>query len=479
MSIKQTTPGTKELSLPLEKTRTYNEIVEFFNKHWSPVAFNKDSKSVDRIKKLDKALGSVSQKVSTILIAGTNGKSLTAHFTAKLLKEEGLTVGVLYAPHILTYNERFFVDTDYISNKIFTELANQVINASETNDIKATTQELLSVLGFLYFSQNNVSVALIEIEKGGSAHPVTALCNANIVAITRLTANDADQEGQAFDAVINDYMPLIKKDAHIISADQNKVNLKKMADYAKQTQAIWEMPIRKLTALAYPFEQLHGRCAALAERIATIFVNSFAKKSELVDEEQSLLMKKSGQRGRPTLEAKRQSELNPKRTLPLFWKEATSTLAGRFQILDKEKPTIIIDNAENIDSFENFLLGIRLMHYQKSLKGLTLIIGCYQDTINYQEFLRLIRYFCKKTSGTNIILTSIPTKDGVFTESWNPEKVAQDMKAFKIKARAVENFKDAFEVAKKSVTDRHGLIGIVGSSALIAEYWSNKGIKKL
>ena len=35
------------------------------------------------------------------------------------------------------------------------------------------------------------------------------------------------------------------------------------------------MPIRKLAPLTYPFEQLHGRCAALAERIAYIYINTF------------------------------------------------------------------------------------------------------------------------------------------------------------------------------------------------------------
>ena len=42
------------------------------------------------------------------------------------------------------------------------------------------------------------------------------------------------------------------------------------------------MPIRKLAPLAYPFEQLHGRCAALAERICQIYVDDFLHESTLV-----------------------------------------------------------------------------------------------------------------------------------------------------------------------------------------------------
>ena len=71
--------------------------------------------------------------------------------------------------------------------------------------------------------------------------------------------------------------------------------------------ATWSMPIRKLAALPYPMEQLHGRCAALAERIAHTYVNGFMNSETVIAN--TFSAKQKGQRGRPTLEAKRQSEL--------------------------------------------------------------------------------------------------------------------------------------------------------------------------
>ena len=52
------------------------------------------------------------------------------------------------------------------------------------------------------------------------------------------------------------------------------------------------------------------------------------------------------------------------------------------------------------------------------------------------------------------------------------------MRTLKIKARAVNNFTDAFDLAKKSINERHGLIAITGSAGLVREYWNLKGIKK-
>ena len=55
-----------------------------------------------------------------------------------------------------------------------------------------------------------------------------------------------------------------------------------MAEQVASRQGLWEMPIRKLAPLSYPFEQLHGRCAALAERICQIYVDDFLAESTIV-----------------------------------------------------------------------------------------------------------------------------------------------------------------------------------------------------
>ncbi len=458
-------------SVGLGKQRNYQEIVEFLDKQW---AINRTTKNLDRAKKLDAALGHPSKSVNTILVAGTNGKSLTLHFTAKLLREEGLTVGTYYAPHLLTYNERIFVNHESIVNKNFTDLANEVINTAQNLGIEANSSEILLMMSLLYFKQNNVDVALIEVSEGGQANPA-ALCHPKIAAITRVINNGQ----QALEAAIKEIANIAQKDTFVVSADQSKLNLQLMADVAKANQATWVMPIRKLAALSYPLEQLHGRCAALAERIAQLYVEKFAAKHATVVAN-SLLIKPKGQRGRPTLEAKKHLELNPKRTIEQFWKEESSSLPGRFQILDKEKPTVLLDNASNVDALENLFLGVRLLHYQRPLKGLALIVGAHKDTIDTQEFLKLARYFFKKTSGSLVFCPVEDLVPGATEHSvWDVEKITNEVKNLKIKARAAKSFKEAFELAKKSVDERHGLVVITGSAAVVNEYWNSRGVKKL
>jgi len=457
-------------ALSSDKQRSYNEIIEFLDSNWKTNVLDKE---LHCIKKLDKAFGNISQKLHTILVGGTNGKSLTIHFASKLLKEEGLSVGTFYAPHIMTYNERLSINNESISNKLFTEIANEVINTAISEDITPNSFEILTMMALIFFKQSNVDVALLEVSQGG-LYNATNICTPKIAAITRVTPDNANK----LEEEITHMLGIVKKDSWVISADQSKINLQAMMEIAKEKGGNWAMPIRKLAPLQYPFEQLHGRCAALAERIANIFVNNcLVKDSTIVSG--SLLTKPKAQRGRPTLEAKRQAELNPKKTIDQFWKEDICTLPARFQLLDKEKPSILLDNSSNLDAFRNLLLGIRLFHYQRPLKGLTVVLGGNNHDIDLNEFLKLLRYFFKKTSGQIIIcpVDSIAGHKG--GKSWDVEKITNDIKSMKIKAKSSGSFKEAFEMAQKTVDERHGLVVITGSNSIITEYWRYKGIKKI
>ena len=457
------------------KQRNYNEIVDYLNAHWET---NQNDLSLSTIKQLDKAFGDLSQNIDAIMVTGTNGKSLTAHFASKLLREEGLSVGVLYAPHILTYNERFSLNNEIISNKLFTDIANEVISVVETSDLKANTLDILTMMALIHFNNNNVDVALFEFDTHAHAHPVH-ICKPKILAVTRVSDPELlNQDAQETQKIIDDVLSFVKQDIVVVSADQSKINLQTMQNKVEEKGGSWLMPIRKLAPLAYPFEQLHGRCAALAERIAHSYVNLFSNK-HAVTINKSLLSKQKGQRGRPTLEAKRQSELHPKKTIDQFWKEIQSTLPGRFQLLDKEKPTILLDNASNLDALKNVLLGARLLHYQRPLKGLTIILGIHNQEINQTELLKTLRYFFKKTSGQIIVCPAFPLTGDKTQNLINVEQLTNDIKGMKIKARSAKNLKSALEAAKDTVDERNGLVIITGSTAIVSQYWEEKGIKKL
>ncbi len=472
MTIRKQIPS--KVSIPPKKIRSYNEIIDYLNAHWHTQA---SSTSLARVKELDAALGNPSKKVSAVLVGGTNGKSITIGLAAKLLREEGLKVGTFTSPHILTYNERIGTNLETIGNTQFADIGNNVINIAESLGIEAHSYELLTMMALYYFAENKVDVALLEVSEGGTFNAVN-ICQALVVTITRITAHDASLTEEDLAPFVTDTMGIVKKGTWVVSGDQNKANLELMHKLTTEQGGHWAMPIRKLAPLSYPFEQLHGRCAALAERISHMFIEHYFNKDATITAD-SLLSRKKVKRGRPTLEDKRKAELKPQKSLDQFWKNEKNELPGRFELLAKEEPHILLDTSSNLDAFKNLLLGIRLLHYSQPHKGFALVMAASEESLHSEEFLKLVRYFFKKTSGQIFICPiEIPLPGVHEGTSWNAEKVANDIKSMKVKARAYASFKEAFEAAQHTVDAKQGLLCVTGSHSVVAAYWRYKGITK-
>jgi len=436
---------------------TYEDVVAWLDSSWN----NAEPVNNDRVKNLDKILGNPSQSFKSIIVSGDNGKSLTVNFISQLLREEKVTVGAYYSPHINNYTERFAINNEIINIQDFTATAQEVFNASNQLDENLHATEILTAIAFLSFKKKNVTIAVLE-SINNSAFDPAQIANKTVVAITRL-CNENDE------VTVTNLVQYVSKNCWLVSADQSKANLQFMEDLVEKRNGKWAMPIRKLAALEYPFEQLHGRCAALAERASQLALEEiYGQDSQII--ESSLLLKSKGQRGRPTLEAKFNSELNPKKTIEDFWKETTNSLPGRFELIKKDKPLVLLDNAANLDAFNNLFLGIRLLHYAHQLKGLVLIIGCDNNKLSDIEFLRAARYFFKKNSG-QIIFCPISQDNGKKAdEAFDVEKITNEIRNYKVKAKSAKNLKDAYAQALKTVDQENGLIVITGSTAIIKEF---------
>lgn len=451
----------------IAKIRTYGEVVEFLE---SCPVMEYGEASLKRVQALDRHFEQVSKAFDTIIIGGANGKSSVMNFAAKLFQEENYKVGIAYTSHFLTFNERCVVADEQIANKQFAEVVNRVINAVELENLAATAHEIMLMASLLYFKDTGVDVALIEVGIGG-IYDAANVCSPLITAVTRIAHDHGNILGNDLDVVAKEIVGIARPGAWFISAEQSKIRLAKMKEWVEERGGNWAMPIRKLAALPYIFEQLYGRTASLAERIVQLYVEEIKGKfSPFL--RGNLLATQRGQRGRPTIEAKRRAELNPIKTLKTFWNEQFSLLRGRFELLEREKPTILLDNAHNVDALNNVFLGIRLLHYQRSLKGFALILGL-ESFHDVTEIMKLIRYLFKKVNG-QVFFVPVPGA----AESHDPAELAKLALEMNVKAKSFATFAEAFEATNKIVDERQGLVAITGSASLVSEYWKLKGTKR-
>lgn len=451
----------------LPKELGYSEVVEYLD---SLIDRAYDSNVITRMAALDAALGNICADVKPVLVGGTNGKSITMHCAARLFKEEGITSTMVHSSHFLNYNERFISEKQTITNKQFAVLANRVISIARQEKIEATASEILTLVGILYAHEQKTEVLLLEVGVGGQ-YDAAAYCTPSILAVTRVAddatgflSHDLDQNGEEF-------VSAVRENTWFISAEQSKIRLQKMKKWVEDKQGKWSMPIRKLAPLPYMYEQLYGRIASLGERIVQIYVEDI-KEHFSPFLRGNLLATEKGQRGRPTLEAKRHAEQHPVKMLKDFWLTNFEPLKGRFELLTKEKPPVLLDNASSLDAFMNVFLGARLLHYQKNLKGFILIMGV-AASLDLIAVLKAVRYLFKKVPG-ELYFIPLPGK-----ACYTPDELTAAAKKLNMRAKAFPNLDRALPIARGIVDERDGLIGITGGPELIRAYWKVRGVKKI
>jgi len=445
-------------------SRSYKEIVEYLDalpvREYGP-------QSLERMKALDAACSNASQGLRTILVAGTNGKSTTINFMSKLFEEEGLGATLIYSSHIMVYNERLVVGKKRITNKEFTQLLNDIIAVATLHNIAATSAELMTMAGIVYAQRKGAEVAVFEVGLGGRFDP-TALCKACIIGLTRVGDDATGVLGDSLDQVCDELMTVVQPGAWFASSEQSKIRLQHMKSLADTAGARWSMPIRKLAPLPYVYEQLYGRIASLSERLVQLYVEEITKKfSPFL--RGNLHATQKGQRGRPTLSAKRNHVPHQVKPLKTFWAESCALLRGRFEVLRQERPTMLLDNASNVDAFLNLFLGIRLLHYDRAIKGFVLIIAVARS-LDVIQVLKHIRYLLKKVPG-KVFFVPHAGDDTYFS----PEELVAHARKLHISARGFHQISDAIKAAKSFVDERDGLVAISGSEKQITAYWRDRG----
>ena len=141
----------------------YNKIVELLT---SKEKFHINL-GLERVQSVLDLVGNPESKLKCIQVAGTNGKGSVCAIINSVLVEGGYKVGLFTSPHIFRYNERIKISNQEIPTDILFDYLVELDNISQKNEILLTEFELLTVVMFKYFADNNVDIVVLETGLGG------------------------------------------------------------------------------------------------------------------------------------------------------------------------------------------------------------------------------------------------------------------------------------------------------------------------
>lgn len=173
---------------------------------------------VDRVRQLLNRLGNPEQSFRSIHVVGTNGKGSTSAYLASILSASGLRTALFTSPHLVSFTERFRINGTEITPHRLQPLLASVLDAAPE---EATFFEIVTALAALYFSEEQVDIAIMEAGMGGRSDATAALSGIMTV-ITPISLDHCDYLGTTLELIASEKSGIAEPDTPVIIGHQTE-----------------------------------------------------------------------------------------------------------------------------------------------------------------------------------------------------------------------------------------------------------------
>ncbi|MEN4012798.1 MAG: folylpolyglutamate synthase/dihydrofolate synthase family protein [Chloroflexota bacterium] len=399
------------------------------NFQYSPENFN-----LDRMTKLVAGLDHPERKYPVIHIAGTKGKGSTGAMIAAGLQAAGYKTGFYISPHLEDFCERIQINREHIPAHRLVEIVAQMKPLIEKFQ-RLTTFELTTAAGFLYFAQEQVDIAVIEVGLGGRLDS-TNVVQPLVSVITSISLDHTQILGDTVDKIAAEKAGIIKPYRPVVVSAQKPEAFAVIQDIARQRNA----------PLFHADEQYQ---AVIRERNLEYQCFSILPKKDLTENAVEVKMPLLGDHQvENALTAWTALKIVREQGVVLSNEDILRGLAkvewqARFEVIH-QNPTIVADSAHNRDS------ALKLMHTVKSHfpdNPIVVIFGASDDKDIEGMFAEILPHV------SQLILTR-----SVHPRSCVPEKLEQMASEYGIPTIVRQPLEMAVEEALRMLTKDHVLL---------------------
>lgn len=180
---------------------------------------------LDAIEGLLEELGHPEDNLKIVHIAGTNGKGSIFAYLSSILIAAGFKVGRYISPTISCYEERFQINGEYIIKDKLARLYNIVEEAmkreEEKTGLKPTLFEVETAISFLYFKEEKVDYALIEVGMGGRMDATNVIRHPELTVISSISYDHQAFLGDTLEEIAWQKAGIIKESCPVVLSENS------------------------------------------------------------------------------------------------------------------------------------------------------------------------------------------------------------------------------------------------------------------
>ncbi|MCY3784008.1 MAG: bifunctional folylpolyglutamate synthase/dihydrofolate synthase [Chloroflexi bacterium] len=179
-----------------------------------------------RTRRLLRALGDPHLGLTCVHVGGSKGKGSVCTLVASASEAAGLRTGAYTQPHLHSFRERFAIDGRAIEPQAFADLCQRLaphvdsLTASHRQDGPYSTFELATVLALLWFAEQEVDLAVIEVGLGGRLD-ATRVIEPAVVGLTTIVLEHTRVLGDSLEAIAREKAGIIKPRVPVVAAAQS------------------------------------------------------------------------------------------------------------------------------------------------------------------------------------------------------------------------------------------------------------------
>lgn len=174
---------------------------------------------LDNTLTLDEHFGHPHRNFRTIHVAGTNGKGSCSHTLAAILQSAGYKTGLYTSPHLVDFRERIRVNGKPVPEEFVIDFVEK--NRAFFEPLHPSFFELTTAMAFLYFAQEKVDVAIIEVGLGGRLD-CTNIIQPDMSVITNISFDHVQFLGDTLAKIASEKAGIIKKGTPVVIGEANQ-----------------------------------------------------------------------------------------------------------------------------------------------------------------------------------------------------------------------------------------------------------------
>ena len=200
---------------------TYNEATTYlFNSAplFQNIGAGAYKEGLSNTNALDRRYGHPHRSYRTIHVGGTNGKGSVSHTLAAILQCAGYKVGLYTSPHLADFRERIRVNGQMIPEQRVIDFVTE--EKAFFEPLHPSFFELATALAFLYFKEEKVDVAVIEVGLGGRLD-CTNIINPDLSVITNISKDHVQFLGDTPTQIAKEKAGIIKPETPVVIGETN------------------------------------------------------------------------------------------------------------------------------------------------------------------------------------------------------------------------------------------------------------------